>query len=147
KLLMTSPSRLARALKPGGMVPELRAQRLKQIAQRVQEEFDGDLQSALSRIPLTQARALLKQFPGIADPGADRIILFGGVATLAAVPSSCPEVLIRIDSGRTHETYNHNYREAQQIMEKQVAATFAARTRAYLLLQQHGKQLCKRSSP
>src|SRR5262249_32417995 len=43
ELLATPSSRLARALKSGGMIPELRAARLKQIAQRVQEEFDGDL--------------------------------------------------------------------------------------------------------
>ena len=147
KLLKTQSSRLARALKSGGMIPELRAGRLKQIAQRVQEQFDGDLRSALSRLPLSQARALLKKFPGIAAPGADRIILFAGIATVAAVPSSCPEVLVRIESGHPHETYNANYRDAQQIMQSQVSDTFAARTRAYLLVQQHGRQVCKRSSP
>jgi endonuclease-3 len=147
KLLATPRSGLARALKSGGLIPELRAGRLKEIAQRVQEEFDGNLQSALSRVALNHARALLKRFPGIADPGADRILLFGGYFPVAAIPSSSPHVLVRIDSGRTHQTYKANYREAREIIETQLAGTFAARTRAYLLLQQHGQQLCKRSSP
>jgi endonuclease III len=147
KLLETPASRLARALKPGGMIPELRAGRLKQIAQRIREEFKGDLRSALSRLPLPQARASLKKFPGIGDPGADRILLFGEITAIAAVPSSCPQVLVRIESGHPHETYNVNYREAQEIMRSQVADTFVARTRAYLLIAQHGQKVCKRSNP
>jgi len=147
KILETSSSRLARALKSGGMIPELRAARLKQIAQQVQEQFEGDLVSALSRLPLTRIRALLKKFPGIADPGADRIILFGGIAPIAGVPSSCPHVLVRIESGHPHDSYTANYRDAQQIMQDQLADTFAARTRAYLLLHRHGHQVCKRSNP
>jgi endonuclease III len=129
------------------MIPELRAGRLKQIAEQVQEQFDGDLNAALSRLPLTQVRALLKQFPGIADPGADRIILFGRIAPVAAVPSSCPQVVVRIESGQPPETYNANYRDSQQVLQDQLAETFPARTRAYLLLHRHGHQVCKRSSP
>jgi len=147
KLLQAPSFRLARALKPGGMVPELRAGRLKQIARQVVEQCNGDLHSALRRLTLAQARTLLKKFPGISDPGADRILLFGGIATVAAVPSSCPEVLVRIESGRPHEKYNVNYRDAQQIVQSQVADTFAARTRAFLLVQRHARQLCKRSNP
>ena len=52
KLLETPSSRLlARALNSGGMIPELRAGRLKQIAQQVQEQFQGILNSAISRLP------------------------------------------------------------------------------------------------
>jgi endonuclease III len=59
KLLKAPTATLARALKSGGMVPELRAGRLQQIAQGVQEQFDGDLHTALSRLPLSQVRTLL----------------------------------------------------------------------------------------
>ena len=147
KLLQTPSSRLARILKTGGMVPELRAGRLKQIAERVQEQFAGDLCASLSRLPLNKVRTALKKFPGIGDPGADRIILFGGIAAVAAVPSSCPHVPVRIESGAPHEAYNANYREAREIMQREVAETFAARSRAYLLLHQHGQRVCKRSRP
>ena len=73
-LLAASPEALAAALKPGGMVPELRALRLKEIAMRVQDQFGGDLRSALLG-PLDKVRRELKKFPNIADPGADRILL------------------------------------------------------------------------
>ena len=48
KLLRAPPAKLASALKAGGMVPELRAQRLKEIARLIQDEFGGDLRSALT---------------------------------------------------------------------------------------------------
>src|SRR5579863_1304167 len=43
QLLTVTPAKLARALRPGRMVPELRALRLKEIAARVKDECGGDL--------------------------------------------------------------------------------------------------------
>ncbi len=68
RLLAANPSKLALALKPGGMVPELRAMRLKEIAERVQKEFAGGLRTALQGLSLAQVRAALKKFPNIGDP-------------------------------------------------------------------------------
>jgi endonuclease-3 len=146
KLLAASPEKLATALKTGGMVPELRALRLKQIAMRVKDQFGGDLDSALSG-PLDQARKELRKFPNIADPGADRILLFAHIAPIAAVPSNCPHVLVRILLGRERENYGVSYREAQEAIESQIPATFDARTRTYLLLKHHGQTTCKRTNP
>jgi endonuclease-3 len=137
---------LTKALTPGGMVPEVRARRLKEVASRVQDEFGGDLRRALAG-PLPQARKTLKKFPNIADPGADRILLFGGVAPIAAVPSNCPHVLVRIQRGLERENYGVTYREAQQAIESEVAQNVSARTRAYLLLKRHGQELCKGANP
>jgi endonuclease III len=145
-LLAASPETLTAALKFGGMVPELRALRLKEIAMRVQDQFGGDLRSALLG-PLDKARRELKKFPNIADPGADRILLFAQIAPVAAVPSNCPHVLVRILLGRERENYGVNYREAQQAIESRTAAAFDARIRAYLLLKQHGQDTCKRTNP
>lgn len=161
RLLSADPTKLALALKPGGMVPELRALRLKEIAERVQKEFGGDLRAPLSGMPIAQVRASLKKFPGIADPGADRILLFGGISPVAAVPSNCTHVLVRIEQGQERENYGQNYREAQQFIVAAFPAkhtgrsmaddpdreTFDARRRAYLLLKCHGQTLCKRTNP
>jgi len=146
KLLASSPEKLASALKAGGMVPELRALRLKEIAMRVQDQLDGDLLTALSA-PLNQARRELRKFPNIAGPGADRILLFAHIAPIAAVPSNCPHVLVRILLGRERENYGVTYSEAQEAIESQTPATFDARTRAYLLLKHHGQMTCKRTNP
>jgi endonuclease III len=146
KLLATSPEKLAAALKAGGMVPELRALRLKEIAMRVKDYLNGDLLTAISG-PLDQARKELRKFPNIADRGADRILLFGHISPVAAVPSNCPHVLVRILLGRERENYSVTYREAQEAIATQTPATFEARTRAYLLLKQHGQATCKRTNP
>lgn len=145
-LLEASPANLGRALRPGGMVPELRAMRLKEIAARVKGEYAGDLRSALVG-PITQVRKLLKKFPNIADPGADRILLFGTIAPVAAIPSNCPHVLVRIQRGLERESYAVTYREAQQAIMAEVPEKFDARMRAYLLLKRHGQALCKRTRP
>src|SRR5262249_21910401 len=97
--------------------------------------------------PLTKVRQALKRFPGIADPGVDRILLFGGIAPVPAVPSNCPHVLVRIRGGLERDNYGVTYREAQRAIEAEVPATFSARGRAYLLLKRHGKELCKLTNP
>jgi len=147
KLLAANPAKLALALKPGGMIPEIRALRLKEIAERVQKEFEGDLPAALRGLPVSKARAALRKFPNIADPGADRILLFGGISPVPAVPSNCPHVLARIRFGKERENYGRTYKTVQEIVAAEIPATFAARIRAYLLLKCHGQNLCKSSNP
>jgi len=145
-LLRVSVAKLRQALKAGGMVPELRAERLREIALRVQREYGGDLRTGLAG-PLAKVRAALKKFPNIADPGADRILLFGGILPVAAVPSNNPHVLYRIVRGPERENYGATYRDVQQMIEAEVPETFDARTRAYLLLKVHGQSVCKRTKP
>jgi endonuclease III len=138
---------LARALKAGGMVAELRAARIKSIARSVMDDYAGDVRAALAALPEGEARRLLEKFPGIGTPGADRILLFGRLAPVAAVPSASPHVLVRIASGPEGAKYPQIYRQAQQLIDTQLPATFAARTRAYLLLRRHARELCKRRNP
>ena len=139
-------AKLAQALKAGGMVPEVRAMRVQQIAERVLNEFGGDLRSGLKG-DVSDVRRRLKRFPGIADPGADRILLFGKVKPVAAVPSNCPQVLVRIQLGLERENYGVTYGEAESLIKAEVAEKFVLRQRAYLLLKQHGQSICKRSKP
>jgi endonuclease III len=146
QILKASPKDLAAAIKPGGMVPELRAMRLKELAARVQDEFENDLRGALAG-SMDRARKILKSFHSIGDPGADRILLFAGLAPIAAVPSNCPHVLVRIQRGRERENYGVTYREATEGVEAEVSAAFDALTRAYLLLKRHGQEICKRTKP
>jgi endonuclease III len=147
KLLAATPARLAQALKSGGMVSELRATRIETIARVVCDEYAGDLRAALAPLSVRKAQAALRRFPGIGVPGAERILLFSGLAAVAAVPSACPFVLTRIAEGREAQDYRATYVRAQQLIEEQVPASLAARMRAYLLVQRHGRELCKRTNP
>ena len=127
-------------------MPELRAQRLKEVAMRMQDEFGGDMRAALAG-PIPQARKTLKSFHSIADPGADRILLFAGISPVAAVPSNCVHVLDRILHPSENKNYSAVYREAQRALAAELPEKFDARTRAYLLLKTHGQETCKRTKP
>ena len=146
RLISSTPAKLAAALAEGGIVPPLRAARIKDIATCIVEDHAGDLRSSLAHLPATKARKLLKTFPGIGNPGADRILLFARIEPVAAVPSACPHVLVRVAQGPEGDKYAATYAAAQQ-MQNALPAEFDARIRGYLLLSRHGRELCKRTNP
>lgn len=146
QLLTAGAARLAQVLKAGGMVPELRAMRLMEIAARIQDGYGGDLRAGLAG-PLSKVRQALKRFPNIADPGADRILLFGGIAPVPAVPSNACMCWCAYSAARSARNYGVTYREAQEAIEAEIPKNLDARTRAYLLVKRHGQTVCKRSNP
>jgi endonuclease-3 len=145
-ILAAPDGKLAALMRLGGIVPELRAERLKEIAALVKDEFDGDLRTALTK-PLPQARKALKKFPTIGDPGADKILLFSGTAAITAVPSNCIRVPLRLGFGEEKKNYAASYRSAQEAIASQLPAEGEALIRAYLLLKRHGQEVCKQSRP
>jgi endonuclease III len=133
-------------MKLGGIFPEQRAARLKEIAALVKHTFAGDLRTVLKR-PLPEARKALKQFPTIGDPGADKILLFTKTAPVATIPSNCVYVLPRLGFGEEKKNYAASYRSVQEEARAQLPEKAGALLRAYLLIKQHGQELCKRSRP
>src|SRR5262249_54050108 len=107
----------------------------------------GQLGRALRGLSADQVRKTLKRFPGIGDPGADRIMLFADLAPVAAVPSNCTHVAVRMQHGASLDSYAKDYREGRRLIETELPATFDARRRAFLLLKVHGQKLCRRSNP
>ncbi len=146
EILAASDTELARIMRHGGIVPEVRAQRLKDIAGRVRDKFGGDLDSVLKG-PIAEARKTLKQFPTIGDPGADKILLFTGTVPVAAVPSGHTHVLHRLGLGSEKKNYAAGYNSAKEALQAALPAQCAPLQRAYLLLQHHGREICKRSAP
>jgi len=146
QILAASESKLLEVARRCGMLPELRVLRWREIAARVKHEFGGDLRAVLRR-PLPEARKALKTFPTIGDPGADKILLFTKTAPVAAVPSNCVEVTLRIMTGKTNKNYQANYRAEQEILRAELPEDSNALLRAHLLLKQHGQEICKRTRP
>lgn len=146
QILKAPKATLARVLRDSTIIPQLGAERLKQIARMVQKDYRGNLSAAI-RGSLSEARKILKKFPVIGDPGADKILLFAHIAPLLAVPSNCIEVPLRLGFGEEDKNYAKSYRSIQQALEADLPETFAARQRAYLLLKRHGQEICKRSKP
>ncbi|MGB2669573.1 MAG: hypothetical protein WA621_10805 [Candidatus Acidiferrum sp.] len=157
KILKVPSAKLAKLTREGGMFPELRAERLKLIARITNENFGGHLKWALEKLMkdektpsekrLRRVKNALKEFPVIGEPGADKILLFSGMAPVAAVPSACTGVPQRILFGHEDKNYGKGYRAAQEAIVAEVPENFAARQRAYLLLKKHGQEICKRTKP
>ena len=157
EILAASKTKLAKLLRLGGIVPEQRAERLQEIARKVKSEFGGDLKAALKkwvqeekRQPgkgIRGAKKILREFPVVGEPSAEKILLFSNLAPIAAVPSAFVEVPARLWFGKAGKSYAADYRAARDILSAGLPETFVARQRAYLLLKKHGQQTCKRSNP
>jgi endonuclease III len=145
-ILAATDAELAAALRGSGMMPELRTRRLKEIAERVEKKYGGDLRATLKR-PLPEARKALKEFPTIGDPTIDKILLFSKTAPIAAIPGNCIRVPLRLGFGEEKKSYAASYRSAQERLAAELPPEFPALQRAYLLLKIHGESLCKNTRP
>ena len=145
-ILAAPVAKLRDALRAGGIVPELRAERVKQIAARVETEFRGDLDAVLKR-PVAETKKALRKFPTLGEAGAEKILLFTGTAAVAAVPSNCIHVPLRLGFGRESKNWAASYKSAQESIRTELPETCAAQLRAYLLFKEHGQTLCKSARP
>ena len=157
EILAAPKAKLARSLSSTGMFPEQRVDRLKQIARVVKEKAAGDLKEVLKKClrqkkskegsEIREAKKVLQEFPVIGDPSADKILLFAKLTPVAAVPSACVGVPMRLWFGGEGKNYAADYRQARDLLNARLPETFEARQRAYLLLKKHGQEICKRSTP
>jgi len=156
EILAAPKSKLVKLLRLGGIVPEQRAARLHEIARKVKSEFGGDLKTELKKRVqekyeaskgIHSARKILREFPVIGEPSADKILLFSKLAPVAAVPSACLGVPMRLWFGKEGKSYTADYRKVREKLGAELPETFEARQRAYLLLKKHGQEICKRSAP
>jgi endonuclease-3 len=131
----------------GGMAPERRAERLIEIGRLALAECDGKLAEALRALPVPKARTLLKKFPSVGDPGADRIMLFCRLAPLACVDSNGLRALVRLGFCAERKSYAPTYKGAVAALGEAGNGDAEWLKRAYLVLREHGKTLCKRSAP
>src|SRR6266566_7588995 len=120
-ILSASVDQLVEITKLGGIHAELRAQRLKEIAHIVLNDFAGDLRTAL-QLPLPKAMKALKRFPSIGDPGAEKILLFTRTSPVLALESNGLRVLLRLGFGREEKNYSTTYRSAQTAVSEGLPA-------------------------
>jgi endonuclease III len=156
KVLAVSKAKLAKVMRPSVIMPAVCAERLKEIARRAKGEYKGDLIAVLkqrlseAKEPekgVKAAKKVLQEFPVIGEPSAEKILLFSGLAPIAAVPSAFVDVPIRMFVGEPGKNYATDYKAAREILDSELPRTFEARQRAYLLLKKHGQEICKRSKP
>jgi endonuclease-3 len=129
-----------------GIMPDRFAGKLRECAKIVLEEFDGDLRPVL-RWPLSKARKALQKFPGIGEPGAEKILLFSRACPVLALESNGLRVLVRLGFGEEKKSYSTTYRFVQQAVKEELDDDDAWLMQAHLLLRRHGQELCRRNEP
>ena len=130
----------------GGMRPETRVFRWREIARITLQQFNGDLNTILTR-PYAEAKKALKQFPNIGEPGADKILLFCGMTSGLPLESNGLRVLVRLGWARAQKDYGRMYRDVQQNIASVLPHNPEALQQAFLLLREHGRVLCKDKNP
>jgi endonuclease-3 len=128
-----------------GIMAEQFAKKLRTCAKIALEEFDGDLRPIL-KLPLSQAKKALQKFPGIGEPGAEKILLFTRTYPILALESNGLRVLVRLGFGEEKKNYSTTYRLVQKVLAKELNDDECL-INAHLLLRTHGQALCKRSEP
>lgn len=105
----------------------------------------GDL-GAVIEGPLKSAKRVLRSFPGIGEPGAERILLFTGKQALLAPESNGLRVLTRLGLVGQEKSYSRTYAASREVA-KTLPAKPSVIQEIHLLLQHHGRTLCKHTAP
>ena len=146
EILTAHEERLMDVARLGGMHPAARVEKLRRIAQIALQEFDGDLDKVVKQ-PIAQAKKSLKKFPGIGDPGAEKILLFSKTQPVLALDSNGLRVLLRLGYGEERKSYAATYRSAQEAIASELRRDFDWLIASHQLLRRHGQELCKTAEP
>jgi endonuclease-3 len=145
-ILATPLPALADIIKEGGMHPARRAEKLHTAADIALDIGTAELRRAIKRSP-EEAKQLLRRFPGIGEPGADKILLLCRGALTLAPDSNALRVLVRLGYGAQSDNYQRTYRSAAHAVAPELPAAFGWSIQAHQVLRRHGQELCKRSVP
>ncbi len=132
-----------------GILAERFVEKLRECARTALELYPdtgGDL-TPLLELPAAKAKKALSRFPGIGQPGAEKILLFGGAQATLALESNGLRVLTRIGYGEEKKSYSTTYRLVRAALEPELPAEVGALVEAHQLLRRHGMETCKRSAP
>ena len=143
-ILAASPAALQRVTAHGIMKARF-ADKLRACARIALEVLGADFHSVIHG-PLPKAKKALRRFPGIGEPGADKILLFTGAQNLLAPDSNALRVLARLGLIAEDKSYARMYASSRELAARP-ALKIGAMQEAHLLLQTHGQTLCKRNAP
>ena len=143
KLASAGAKSIEAAIAGGGMNAPHRAAKVLRCAEIALEFAGGNLAAALAKADDKARRRLLKRFPGIGDPGADKVLLLGGYSNEPALDSNGLRVLERLHAIQPTSSYAAGYRAGVAYLRDQ---NVDARE-AFALLREHGRTLCKRTNP
>ena len=145
--ILDSPyERLVGAIRKGGMRPPMRANKLLD-ASELAREVGLDRLRKLAKAGGAEARKVLKRFPGIGEPGADKLLLAAGSAVTLAPESNGLRVLVRLGYAKDDPNYAKTYRAAAEAALPELTDDTAWLVAAHQLLRRHGQETCRRAEP
>jgi endonuclease-3 len=146
-ILNTPLETLRKICRVGGAIAiNERADRLRQSAALVVEEFDGDL-SCVLKMPTEEAKRALMRFPMIGAPGAETILLFSNAYDALPLDSNGLRVAVRLGFGEEQGNYAKTYESVRAATRKELPPKPPQLIRAHLLLRVHGQKVCSRQDP
>src|SRR5258706_716058 len=128
-----------------GILKSTFADKLRECARIVTERFGGSLSMAI-KAPVAEAKRALQAFPGVGEPGAEKVLLFSGAHALLAPESNGLRVMARLGVIREEKSYSRTY-AAARLAAEELPHTIAGMQEAHLLLQRHCQTLCRRANP
>jgi endonuclease-3 len=145
--ILAAPSeRLREVAHAGGILPDRCVSKLQSAAQTALTRFGGDLRLLLEG-PTPIALRGLRRFPGIGEPGAEKILLFSRRAPLFALESNGLRALLRLGFGEEKKSYAGSYASVRDATRSQIREDCEWLIRAHHLLRRHGQELCRRVAP
>jgi endonuclease III len=143
--ILEAPQRKLERVAAHGILKQKFAAKLRACAEIALDKFQGDLRSAIAG-PVAKSKSALRLFPGIGEPGAEKVLLYSGVHPFLAADSNALRVLTRLGFIKEEKSYARTYAASRKI-EQKIGADFQKLRQAHELLQHHGQMLCKRSKP
>src|SRR5438067_12609833 len=119
EILAASHDDILQATRLGGMHPEQRVARLKEIALIALNEFGGNLKQVL-KLPLPKAKQALRKFPSIGEPSAEKILMFSRAYPILGLDSNGLRVLMRLGFGEEMKNYEATYGATQEAIKDQL---------------------------
>jgi len=129
-ILTTPPETIAEVIEGGGMLPPHRAQKVIACAR------------LLEKIGIALDKKILRKYPGVGEPLADKILLWNGRQRTLAPDSNALRVLLRIGFGTESKNYAASYKSAVT-----AAGELPDAKDATILLRRHGQEVCKTKAP
>lgn len=147
QILAAPIGKLSAACRKGGAIAaNVRAERLQTIAGRVFDTWDGS-PKFVATLSADAARKELAKFPGVGLAGADRTMILAGTHAVMALDSNGLRVLQRLGVAPDTGKWNQDYEAGRLAAAKALPKRIPSLRSAFLLLREHGKELCKRSAP
>lgn len=128
-----------------GILKSTFADKLRECARILRDDFGGDLNAALVG-DIQKAKRALRKFPGIGVPGAEKILSLSGRAALLAPDSNALRVLLRLGWIRDEANYARTY-EGVRPLDLELRNDVARARTLYLLLVRHGRTICRSTTP